>query len=136
MRGCTHHARICRREPKYPQPEFREFSFKTRDGVSLKVYTSAPEGVKSSGKCMLLGNGLGLRGPNAFAPIFSWFGPEYTYISWDYRGFFASDMPKRIRRMSIQEQANDAMEVLEACGFEKADVMTGFSMVSAIVSHC
>lgn len=84
-------------EPRFNIPEFREFTFEARDGVRLKVYTSAEEGTtcffftapdahgvsgpkKPGGKCMLLANGLGVCGPFTFNPIYAFYGPEYTYI--------------------------------------------------------
>jgi 3-oxoadipate enol-lactonase len=77
---------------------------------------------------MLLALPLGNCGPNIYTPILTFFGDEYTYVTWDYRGFFGSESPRRVRRISIPEHAQDAIEVLNACGFAYADLMVGHSM--------
>lgn len=115
--------------PKYPIPKFTTFSHETRDGVKLKVSVAKSE---SSSKVMLLACPLGQCGPSIFNPIMCWFGPEFTYVTWDYRGFFGSEMPNRLRKISIPEHANDGMEVLRACGYSKADMMVGHSMGTAV----
>jgi hypothetical protein len=60
---------------------------------------------------MLLAEPLGQCGPDVFNPILTWYGPEYIYVTWDYRGFFESDSPKRLRAISIPEHARDGIEV-------------------------
>ena len=46
-------------------------------------------------------------------------------MTWDYRGLFGTTVPQYPRQLSISEHAKDAMEVLSAAGFDKADVMIG-----------
>lgn len=87
---------------------------------------------ETSSRVMLLAAPLGQCGPDIFDPIMCWFGPTFTYVTWDYRGFFGSEKPGRLRTISIPEHANDAIEVLTACGFERADVMVGHSMGTAV----
>eukprot|EP00160_Parvularia_atlantis_P021704 Unigene9508_Nuclearia_a/m.29032 Unigene9508_Nuclearia_a/g.29032 ORF Unigene9508_Nuclearia_a/g.29032 Unigene9508_Nuclearia_a/m.29032 type:complete len:282 (-) Unigene9508_Nuclearia_a:51-896(-) len=53
---------------------------------------------------------------------------RYTYIYWDYRGLFNSQGPKRIRRMSIHEQAEDLYEILKAEGIQTIHMLLGHSM--------
>ncbi len=82
---------------------------------------------------MLLAAPLGQCGPDIiYSPITSHFGPDYTYVTWDYRGFFGSASPRYLRRISIPEHAQDAHEVLAACGLHRADVMVGHSMGAAV----
>jgi len=44
---------------------------------------------------MLLAAPLGQCGPSIYAPIMARYGDDFTYISWDYRGFFGSSLEKR-----------------------------------------
>lgn len=121
--------RIDTSTPKYLVPTFQTFYHETRDGVNIKIRIAKSN---KSSKVMLLAAPLGQCGPEIFNPIMCWFGPEFTYISWDYRGFFGSAKPARLRKISVPEHANDAVEVLHACGFSKADVMVGHSMGTAV----
>lgn len=114
--------------PKHTKPTFREFEHVARDGTNLKCRIAN----ESASKVMLVACPLGQCGPSIFNPIMCWLGPEYTYVTWDYRGFFGSDKPKRLRRISIPEHANDAIEVLNACGYKKADIMIGHSMGTCV----
>merc|ERR1712066_544579 len=67
-------------------------------------------------------------GPSAFYSLITSLGPAYTYISWDYRGFFKSESPKQVRGISVPEHARDMVEVLKAAGYDRADVIVGHSM--------
>lgn len=117
-------------------PRFRSFFHTARDGIKLHVRVSLDKRRQkvavADKKVMLLAAPLGQRGPSLYNPIMARYGPEYTYITWDYRGFFRSDTPDRRRRISIHEHAEDAMEVIRACGFEKVSVMVGHSMGTAV----
>jgi len=115
-------------EPRFPAPKWRELTRKARDGVNLKIRVSVGGGKK----VMLLAEPLGQQGPSIYDPITVFYGPEYTYVTWDYRGFFESGTPDMIRRISIPEHAQDAVEVLEEAGFARADVMVGHSMGTAV----
>ena len=53
---------------------------------------------------------------------------EYTFVTWDYRGLFSSDQPKRERRLSVRDHAEDALAVLRSFGFDGCDVVVGHSM--------
>jgi len=77
---------------------------------------------------MMLACPLGQCGPSIFKPVSSALGPEYTYITWDYRGFFNSGCPKQVRDISVPEHARDMVEVLKASGYNRADVTIGHSM--------
>lgn len=125
--------RVNTKTPRFKVPSFQSFHYETRDGIKLNVRIAKSD---SSSKVMLLAAPLGQCGPDIFNPIMCWFGPAFTYVTWDYRGLFGSDKPKRPRKISIPEHANDAMEVLEACGFAQADVMIGHSMGTAVTFEC
>jgi pimeloyl-ACP methyl ester carboxylesterase len=84
-------------------------------------------------KVMLLAQPLGAnQSTGIFFPIMSCFGQEFTYVTWDYRGLFGSDKLVQPRGLAINEHAKDALEVLRAAGFEKADVMVGHSLGTAV----
>jgi len=126
-------AKIDIKAPRFAVPTWKTFTHTARDGVNLKISVSEqPCGNKQPEKVMLLAEPLGQCGPSIYNPICTWFGPEYTYVTWDYRGFFDSDSPKRIRSISVREHAYDAVEVLRAAGYENADVMVGHSMGAAV----
>ena len=60
-------------------------------------------------------------------------------MTWDYRGFFGSDAPNRLRRCSIRDHAEDAVEVLAlACGPNAvAEAVVGHSMgVQVALEFC
>eukprot|EP00927_Polykrikos_kofoidii_P059592 TRINITY_DN54739_c0_g1_i1.p1 TRINITY_DN54739_c0_g1~~TRINITY_DN54739_c0_g1_i1.p1 ORF type:complete len:432 (-),score=49.59 TRINITY_DN54739_c0_g1_i1:48-1343(-) len=114
---------------KHGVPTFKTLQHRTRDGVDLNVRIAKSD---SSSKVMLLACPLGMCGTSTYNPIMCWFGPAFTYVSWDYRGFFGSEKPRRLRKISIPEHAEDAFEVLQACGYDKADVMVGHSMGTAV----
>lgn len=126
-------------EPRYPVPDaetgWTKGTVKTRDGVELRYRVSKPVGSGSGGgrqEVMLLAAPLGQCGPAIYNPIMSWFGDQYVYVTWDYRGFFESEAPVRVRRQSIPEHAQDGIEVLKAAGFDHADVMVGHSMGTVV----
>lgn len=113
---------------RHPLPKWIASTIKTRDGIELKLQIAKSE----SKKVMLLAAPLGQCGPSIYDPILSYYGAEYTYVTWDYRGFFNSSTPDKLRRISVPEHAQDAKEVLEAAGFSKADVMIGHSMGTVV----
>jgi len=111
------------REP-FSVPEFQEYTLTTRDGVRLHYRISKTGG----DKIMVMACPLGQCGPSIFDAVSSALGPEYTYITWDYRGFFKSGCPDQVREISVPEHARDMVEVLKACGYNHADVAIGHSM--------
>ncbi|GBG34995.1 Epoxide hydrolase 3 [Hondaea fermentalgiana] len=136
------------------EPEFEElaeqFFLKMRDGVRVKV-TKIPasngrgkaeencdeeeevkEDVssreKSRNKLMFFFLPLGASGLFTNRPLVARYGGEYDILTWCYRGLFESDEPVSARRMSIRDHAEDAREVLLACGYHCADVVLAHSM--------
>ena len=120
---------FCTSLEKHPLPTFRTFSHVTRDGVKIKVHVTNTSGKK----VMLLAKPLGAsQGTGIFSPIMSCFGPQFTYVTWDYRGLFGSDKLAQPRGLAINEHAKDALEVLHAAGFKQVDVMVGHSLGTAV----
>lgn len=117
--------------PLFPLPKFKTLEHTTRDGVKLRVSISEPANKKSF-KVMFLAAPLGQCGPSIYNPLMAWYGEEYTYVTWDYRGFFGATSPDQPRHLSIPEHARDGLEVLKVCGFDYADVMVGHSMGVAV----
>eukprot|EP00656_Telonema_subtile_P014760 TRINITY_DN17632_c0_g1_i1.p1 TRINITY_DN17632_c0_g1~~TRINITY_DN17632_c0_g1_i1.p1 ORF type:complete len:325 (-),score=60.53 TRINITY_DN17632_c0_g1_i1:614-1588(-) len=116
--------------PGLPEaPAYTCFDHPARDGVKLRVHLAKG---KKGCPVMLFAAPLGQCGPSIYSPIRARFGDGFTYVSWDYRGLFASGCPGQSRRISIHEHAEDAIEVLNACGFGKCDVMVGHSMGTAV----
>lgn len=123
-----------------PAPE--EHTLVTRDGVTLRYLTtkikshgdadSAPPA--APGKIVLFCNPLGAQGFRSWASVGAavgdaW-GPGTTFICWDYRGFFESEDPKRLRNICVRNHAEDGAEVLKAVvgAAGGADLLVGHSM--------
>ena len=146
-----------KRRPSCPLPLAPTFVSKehiARDGVKLHVRLAVS---KPGAPVVLLAAPLGQCGPSIYDPIVARFGDQFTYVTWDYRGFFSSQAPDRPRRVAINEHAEDAMEarlsplslhtkqtrgtevleysrvqVLSCCGFDHCEVMIGHSMGTAV----
>ena len=103
----------------------------SRDGLELNCLVipgkSGPEN-NGKGKVMLLCSPLGFSNIYVFRPIIAKYGTEYTYVNWQYRSLFESDSPNHLRRCSIRDHAEDALDVLKGLGYECANVMVGHSM--------
>jgi pimeloyl-ACP methyl ester carboxylesterase len=112
-------------------PAFERRTCTSHDGLTLAYHVSRPRAnllTDRARKCVLLCEPLGQSGPLVFAPLLATLGDEYTFVSWDYRGFFGSAGPRRKRRLSISAHAEDGATVLKAAGFESASVCVGHSM--------
>lgn len=136
--------------PVHATPRWHTFTFCARDGVSLNVQVSLPIGtnggdtaptineacgsvtVPADRPLMLLASPLGQCGPSSYDTITAYYGDAFTYVSWDYRGFFGTSLPEQPRHLSVADNARDALEVLRACGRAHCDVMIGHSMGTAV----
>lgn len=99
------------------------------DGTKLVTFVRRPKTEPKDGsKVMLVFAPLGQADLVSYLPLINALGDEYTYISWQYRGFFNSDLPRRERRVSIRDHAEDGQHVLKAAGFSHADVVIGHSL--------
>ncbi|KNC75622.1 hypothetical protein SARC_11856 [Sphaeroforma arctica JP610] len=100
-----------------------------RDGVTILYHVLAPNDPKlRNKKVMLFCSGLGVHGFHAFTPLIHFYGPEWTYIAWDYRGLFGSSVPENPRHLAIHEHSKDAKEILQHMGIGKVDVCVAHSM--------
>jgi 3-oxoadipate enol-lactonase len=111
--------------------EIEESTVTSHDGVELHcrvIRGNAGPANNGKGKVMLLCSPLGFSNIYVFRPLIAHFKKEYTYVNWDYRSLFLSSDPKRLRRCSIRDHAEDALDVLKAFGFECADAIVGHSM--------
>ena len=149
--------------PNYGPSSFRITSVTARDGFVLNIRTtfnsssllrasprssrpttsksspSLPSSSSSSSKpkkVMLFAAGLGCENADALIPIMCQYGNEYTYIAWNYRGFFGSPAAASVsscrRFLSISEHARDALDILSASGYSKFDVIVGHSMGASV----
>ena len=81
--------------------EIKQNTLNTRDDLQLYY-----EIVGDRDRTIVLANGLGGR-LYSWAPILRAFKDRYRFITWDYRGLFESGAPDEIRRLSIQDHAED-----------------------------
>ena len=93
----------------------------TRDGTELS-YETLGQGEET----LLLCNGLGGR-LYAWGPLLERFADRYRLITWDYRGLFDSGAPPTRRKLSIAHHSDDALEILDAEGVDRASLV-GWSM--------
>ncbi len=77
-------------------------------------------------RTMILASGLGGR-LYIWEPILERFADRWRMITWDYRGLFESDAPSRIHRLAVTNHAEDALQILDNEGVERA-VFVGWSM--------
>lgn len=82
--------------------------------------------VVGEGLPVLLCNGLG-GSWQAWTHQIDYLGDRYRFISWDYRGLYASGMPPDRDALDMRAQACDGLEILEAEGIERA-ALFGWSM--------
>ena len=101
--------------------DVEQHTLETRDGVTLYYET-----VGDGDTTFALANGLGGR-LYAWGPILRAFRDRYRLVTWDYRGLYESGAPERIRRLSIQEHAEDLAEILDAINADSA-LVAGWSM--------
>ena len=125
--------------PNYGPSSFRIKSVTARDGFILKIRTTLPSSPSSSSKpkkVMLFAAGLGCENADVLIPIMCQYGNEYTYIAWNYRGFFGSSAAASVsscrRFLSISEHARDALDILSASDYSKFDVIVGHSMGASV----
>ena len=88
-------------------------------GIAYEVVGEGP-------RTLLLCNGLGGR-LYSLGPVVEAFYRDYRIISWDYRGLFESEAPRRQSRYAVHHHVEDAVAILDA---ERAPSATlfGWSM--------
>ena len=77
-------------------------------------------------RTMMLASGLGGR-LYIWEPLLERFADSWTLITWDYRGLFESDAPQRIRRLAVNNHAEDACRIMDEENIASA-VFVGWSM--------
>jgi pimeloyl-ACP methyl ester carboxylesterase len=92
----------------------------TRDGVELAYH------LVGEGRPILLANGL-FGGLPAFQHQINYLEGRYRFLSWDYRGLYASPPPPNLAALSVEQHALDGIAVLDA---EKipSTILVGWSM--------
>eukprot|EP00439_Symbiodinium_sp_Y106_P030759 s376_g3.t1 len=120
-------------------PDAKSATVTTPDGVELRYCTAVIRneggGVppKDAEKVVIFCNPLGQKGfaswGSVIASIAQAWGPGTLLVCWDYRGFFESQDPKRLRTVDVRNHAEDAAVVLrEVIGDRPADLLVGHSM--------
>ncbi len=82
--------------------------------------------IGDQGPVMMLACGLGGR-LYIWEPLLERFSESHRLITWDYRGLFESDAPRRERRLGVYNHAEDALRVMDAEEASDA-VFVGWSM--------
>ena len=90
------------------------------DGTDLAYH------VVGEGLPVLLANGLG-GSWRAWTHQIGYFQDRYRFVSWDYRGLYRSGPPPDRDALSVEEQAEDALVVMDALGIEQTAIF-GWSM--------
>eukprot|EP00931_Biecheleriopsis_adriatica_P115869 TRINITY_DN91620_c0_g1_i1.p1 TRINITY_DN91620_c0_g1~~TRINITY_DN91620_c0_g1_i1.p1 ORF type:complete len:427 (+),score=68.91 TRINITY_DN91620_c0_g1_i1:64-1281(+) len=128
-----------RRDMFSKEPEAKYLTTKDGTRVCYRVGKFNGDGADgdsspdSHSKIVLFCNPLGMKGFKSWASVAAacgdvW-GSDITMICWDYRGYFDSEDPKRIRSVSVRDHALDGAEVLKAVvGDRTADLVVGHSM--------
>jgi pimeloyl-ACP methyl ester carboxylesterase len=88
-----------------------EWAVNERELASFDGTTIAYQ-VAGQGEVMLLSNGLVGRA-DAWKHLHAFFADRLRILSWDYRGLYRSGMPAHAGRLSVEDHALDALEVLE-----------------------
>ncbi|MCA8925699.1 MAG: alpha/beta hydrolase [Planctomycetes bacterium] len=110
----------------------RELRVEAGDGTLLYARQTWVPG--ASGTPMICANGIGV------STIF-WhyledhFAPTRPVICFDYRGHGESEFPRDLNRLTIEENARDAIAVLDAFGHERA-IFLGHSMGCQVIYTC
>ncbi|MCS7213466.1 MAG: alpha/beta hydrolase [Candidatus Calescibacterium sp.] len=100
--------------------DIKEKVLRSWDGTYLTVYD-----VGGAQDVAILCNGLG-GDIRAWRPILDKFQTKIRFISWDYRGLYKSERPKK-KNYKIEHHARDLEVIIEHFGVKKA-VFFGWSM--------
>jgi pimeloyl-ACP methyl ester carboxylesterase len=97
-----------------------EHRVRAHDGTDLAYH------VVGEGLPILLANGLG-GSWKAWTHQIAYFQDRYRFVSWDYRGLYRSGPPPDRDALGVEEQAEDALVVMDALGIEQTAIF-GWSM--------
>lgn len=107
----------------------------SRDGTRIAYYVAPGPGPNAP--VVVLANGLG--GPRlAWRALVEYLGDRYRFVTWDYRGLYASARPPRDEpdAYAVPRHVEDLAAVLEAEGIEHA-ALVGWSMgVQVCIEAC
>eukprot|EP00928_Gymnodinium_smaydae_P062010 TRINITY_DN45962_c0_g1_i1.p1 TRINITY_DN45962_c0_g1~~TRINITY_DN45962_c0_g1_i1.p1 ORF type:complete len:431 (-),score=43.33 TRINITY_DN45962_c0_g1_i1:131-1423(-) len=92
----------------------KECTHLSRDDIKINYYVVPATASKPNGKVALICQPLGNCGLLHWYATMVTLGPEWTFVSWDYRGFFNSENPNRLRHVSVRDHALDGVDVLTA----------------------
>jgi pimeloyl-ACP methyl ester carboxylesterase len=82
--------------------------------------------VTGRGLPVLLANGLG-GSWRAWQHQIAYFGEQYRFVSWDYRGLYRSGAPATPDALTVEDHARDGLAILAAEGIDRVAVF-GWSM--------
>ena len=99
---------------------FYEKSLTAADGTRLCYQ------VRGEGPAVVFANGLGGR-YSSWQHQIALFDERFKVLSWDYRGLFRSSCPADRATLSVERQAADLIEILDAERVEQA-LLVGWSM--------
>lgn len=101
----------------------------SRDGTRIAYATTRDRSLPT----VVLANGLGGNWLS-FRPLLEAFGDRCRFVTWDYRGLYASARPKRddARAYAVERHVEDLAAVLEAEGVTRASLL-GWSMGVQVV---
>lgn len=105
-----------------PTASFDTQTLTSFDGTPIAFHTVGPRDAPT----IVLANGLGGTYA-AWRHQVAYLEPRYRFVTWDYRGLYASGRPRDPEAFSVDAQVRDLFAVLEATGVEEA-VLMGWSM--------
>jgi len=86
----------------------------TRDGVKLVYQVVPADPEMANGKVAFICQPLGNRGWMHWFSTMTALGRGWTFVSWDYRGFYGSEETQNVSSMTVRDHAMDGAEVLSA----------------------
>jgi len=97
-----------------------EHHIRSFDGTEIAHHTIG------DGPAILLANGLG-GSWRAWTHQIQYFQDRYRFVSWDYRGLYASGEPPDRDALEVADHADDAIAVMDARGLDQVAIF-GWSM--------
>eukprot|EP00127_Corallochytrium_limacisporum_P006347 Clim_evm58s225 gene=Clim_evmTU58s225 len=115
---------MAKRKQKDYEPQATAKTLVARDRVKVHYET-----MNEKGKMGWIGlaNGLGGR-LYSYNRLVKWaIAKDYAVLTWDYRGLFVHEGPKRPRHLSIPEHAEDLKEIMKQEGIDELKLLVGWS---------
>lgn len=108
------------------KPIFDSAALASFDGTRIAYHTVGDFSGRDDRPVIVLANGLGGT-YSAWRHQVAHLRDRYRFVSWDYRGLFASERPRDVRAFDVDAQVRDLFVVLDALHVGRA-VMMGWSM--------